>query len=134
MAICSQKMSWKGHFLSFCFFLCFGKHSWTWVSLNRALIRCDKAHICGMIDCSITFIIVLESAKIHLTMKGRTKRKPFIFHGFSQKNIWLCFHENMLDNWYRILELLKRLLSFYFIFQEMFYIIYYRSASDRDFE
>ena len=69
-----------------------------WVSLNRALIRCDKAHICGMIDCSITFIIVLESAKIHLTMKGRTKRKPFIFHGFSQKNIWLCFHENMLDN------------------------------------
>ena len=84
--MCSQKMSWKGHFLIFCsFFSVLANTREHWVSLNRALIRCDKAHICGMIDCSITFIIVLESAKIHLTMKERTKRKPFIFHGFTQK-------------------------------------------------
>ena len=63
----------------FCSFFCFGKQREHSVSLNRALIRCDKAHICGMIDCSITFIIVLESAKIHLTMKGRTKKGSHLF-------------------------------------------------------
>lgn len=91
------------HLIFFLFLLHFARIYEILSHVEQALIRSDNAHICGMTDCSIMFIIVLQNLPNpfkHKKGKFLKKKKPFIISVLHFLQI-LAFKYNCLNDFPR---------------------------------